>query len=52
MDNRISLITHWSQLDADFHKVPVCGRHLDRFSESVALLSDEEVAELLQDLQD
>lgn len=47
MENRIKLTLRWARQSAEFMKINVSDHTLKRCTDSVALLTDEEVAQFL-----
>ena len=47
MENRIKLTLRWARQSAEFMKINVSDYVLKRVTDSVALLTDEEVAQFL-----
>jgi len=47
MENRIKLTLRWARQSAEFMKINVSDYMLKRVTDSVALLTDEEVAQFL-----
>ena len=50
LDQRLTLAINWAQQSADFMKVQVSDRMLKRCRDSVAQLTDQEVAQLVAEL--